>query len=196
MTDPHLLPNQIDLLVDGHAGFTARPMRAHLDDCDDCRARYDAARRAAEAVEALPHFTPRLPFADNIMAKVQVTEPWHVAVADGAERMVPPRGPLRALTIVGGSFVAFAISGAALWFALRWDLTSWLFNLGFERFRETVLAGAGSLAASALGAPASAALARGETWPLAVTAGTTLLFAIGAALGFRRLAATSRAHRS
>lgn len=177
MTDPHLLPNQIDLLVDGHAGFTARPMRAHLDECNDCRMRYDAARRAAEAVEALPHFTPRLPFADNIMAKVQVIEPWHVAVADGAEKLVPPRGPLRTLTIVGGSIAGLAISGAALWLALRWDLTAWLLSLGLGRIRET-------------------ALAQGEIWPLAVTAGTTLVFAIAAALGFRRLAATSRAHRS
>jgi len=34
----HLLPNEIDLLVDGEAGFGVAPLRAHVAECDDCPA--------------------------------------------------------------------------------------------------------------------------------------------------------------
>ena len=34
----HLLPNEIDLLVDGEAGFGVAPLRAHVAECDECRA--------------------------------------------------------------------------------------------------------------------------------------------------------------
>ena len=195
MNDPHLLPNQIDLLVDGDAGFTARTMRAHLADCPDCRQRFERAQDAAHAVESLPHFTPRLPFADHVMAKVQVIEPWHVALTASALRLVPTRGPMRVVTTIGVSLVALAISAGALWLALRGDLATWMLSLAVERGRETLVAGAGSLVSRALGMDATA-LASGGAWPLALTAGLVTVSLIGAALGFRQLAATARANRS
>lgn len=195
MNDPHLLPHQIDLLVDGNAGFTARTMRAHLADCPECRQRFDRAEDAALAVEALPHFTPRLPFADHVMAKVQVTEPWHVAITGSALRLVPTRGPIRVLATIGVSIVALAISTGTLWLALRGDLATWLLSAAFEGGRETLLASARSLVDRALGTDA-ATLAGGGAWPLALTAGLLTASLIGAALGFRRLAATARANRS
>lgn len=195
MNDPHLLPNQIDLLVDGDAGFTARTMRAHLADCPDCRQRFERAQDAAHAVESLPHFTPRLPFADHVMAKVQVIEPWHVALTASALRLVPTRGPMRVVTTIGVSLAALAISAGALWLALRGDLATWMLSLAVERGRETLVAGAGSLVSRALGMDATA-LASGGAWPLALTAGLVTVSLIGAALGFRQLAATARANRS
>lgn len=199
MNDPHLLPNQIDLLVDGDAGSTARTMRAHLADCPDCRQRFERAQDAAHAVESLPHFTPRLPFADDVMARVQVIEPWHVALTGSALRLVPTRGPMRVLTTIfttiGVSLAALAISASALWLALRGDLATWMLSLAFERGRETLVASAGSLVSGALGSDTTA-LVSGGAWPLALTAGLLTLSLIGAALGFRRLAATARANRS
>jgi len=196
MNDPHLLPNQIDLLVDGDAGFTARPMRAHLAECADCRRRFEAAQRAADAVEALPHFTPRLPFADQVMSKVQVIEPWHVAVEESARAFVPPRGPMRVLAIVGGGMTALLITGGVLWLSLRWDLASWLLNVGFERGRALAAASATSLATGALGADVSATLASGSPWTLLLMAGLGFVALLAAGLGFRRLAAAARAKRS
>lgn len=195
MNDPHLLPNQIDLLVDGDAGSTARTMRAHLADCPDCRHRFERAQDAAHAVEALPHFTPRLPFADHVMAKVQVIEPWHVALTGSALRLVPTRGPVRVLTTIGISLAALAISAGALWLALRGDLATWMLSLAFERGRETLVAGARNLGSGVLGTDATT-LASGGAWPLALTAGLLTVALIGAALGFRHLAATARANRS
>ncbi len=195
MNDPHLLPDQIDLLVDGDAGPDVTALRSHLDGCEPCRARYDAARRSAEAVEALPHFTPRLPFADQIMSKVERREPWHETVAARATRLVPPRGPLRLVSMLGAGVGALGISAVAFWMLLRWDLTAWLVNLGIEQGRRVAVAGVSGFAAEALGAPASAALARGELWPVLLTVALLALSVLLAGLGFRRLAATARAKR-
>jgi hypothetical protein len=191
MTDPHLLPHQIDLLVDGDAGPGARPLREHLAGCDACGARLVAAQRAAEAIAAMPHFAPRLPFADHVMAKVQVTEPWHVALTEDALSIVPTSGPVRSVAAAGAILSGLLFAALSLWLALRWDLASWLLHLGAERVREVASEGAGSLAAAALGARATGA----GVWPLAMAGGVLVATAVLAALGFRRLAAASRAKR-
>lgn len=193
MDHRHLLPNEIDLLVDGDAGFGVAPLRAHLDDCGECRARVEELRLVANALDALPHFAPRHQFADGVMAKVQVIEPWHVALAESAKRLVPESPSMRVLAGVGAGLAAVTVSGSALWLGFRADLATWAFNLFLDRGRETVLAGAGEVAAGALGATASTA---GSS--LGVLAIGTLLLAasaLGAVAGFRRLAATARAKR-
>lgn len=187
----HLLPNEIDLLVDDDAGFGVAPLRAHLGECADCRARVEELQAVVASMDALPHFAPRPRFADDIMTKVQVIEPWHVALVESAKRLVPARTPLRVLAGVGAGLAAFAVSGSALWLAFRADLITWVFNILLDRGRESVLAGAGTLAAGAGGTlPASgyALLAIGVT-VLAASA-------LAAVAGFRRLAATARANRS
>jgi hypothetical protein len=195
MEQRHLLPNEIDLLVDGDAGFGVAPLRAHLAACGDCRERHDALRRMADAVEALPHFTPKLRFADGIMAQVQVVEPWHVAVTEYAKRLVPASTPMRVLAGAGIGIVALAVSGSAAWLAFRGDLAGWVVNLFIDRTRQTLVTGAGEVAAGALGADATTALASGGLATLGLTSAVLALTAIGAVLGFRRLAATARADR-
>lgn len=196
MTHRHLLPNEIDLLVDGDAGFGLAPLRAHLAECDDCRARYDELRIVAEAVDALPHFTPKLRFSDGIMANVQIVEPWHVALVESARRLVPASTPMRVVAGVGAGLAAVTISGSAAWLAFRGDLAGWVVNLFVDRTRETLVAGAGEVAANALGADATSTLAAGGVGTLAITGAVLTVAAVGAVLGFRRLAATARANRS
>ncbi len=196
MTHRHLLPNEIDLLVDGDAGFGVAPLRAHLAECADCRARFDELRLVAEAVEALPHFTPSVRFSDAVMAKVQVVEPWHVALVDGATRLMPSSRPMRVLAGVGAGIAAVTISGSAAWLAFRGDLAGWVVNIFVDRTRQGIVSGAGEVAANALGADATATLASGGVPALLLTSALLALSAIGAVLGFRRLAATARAHRS
>jgi hypothetical protein len=195
MNHRHLLPNELDLLVDGETGFGVVPLRAHLDECADCRGRYEALREVSVSVETLPHFTPKLRFADEVMAKVQVIEPWHVAVVESARRLVPKSAPMRVLAGVGAGAMAIVISGGSLWLAMRADLASWAFSIFADRSRASFVAGAGEVATSALGSDATAAIASGGATSLLLTSGILALVAIGAALGFRRLAATARATR-
>lgn len=196
MDHRHLLPNEIDLLVDGDAGFGMAPLRAHLAECADCRARYEELRVVAEAVDALPHYTPALRFADGIMANVQIVEPWHVALVESAKRLVPSSTPMRVVAGIGAGIAAVTVSGSAAWLAFRGDLAGWVVNLFVDRTRETLVSGATEVASNALGAGATGTLAAGGRFTLAVAGAVLTVTAIGAILGFRRLAATARAHRS
>lgn len=196
MNHRHLLPNEIDLLVDGDAGFGVAPLRAHLAECDDCRARYDELRIVAEAVDALPHFTPTLRFADGIMAQVQIVEPWHVAASESVRRLIPTSTPMRVLAGTGAGLAAITISGSAAWLAFRGDLAGWVVGLFLDRTRQTLVTGAGEVAAGALGADATTTLATGGLATLAITSAVLAVAATGAVLGFRRLAVTARANRS
>jgi len=195
MTEPHLLPNQIDRLVDDDAGADAPRLWEHLATCDDCRARYDSARRAADAVAAIPHFTPRLPFADHVMARVHVTEPWHAALAEDARRMVPTSGPVRSVAAAGAILTGLLLTALALWLVLRWDLASWMLQLGVERGRAVASAGAVTIATEAFGGSAVRALANGDRWPVTTAAAVLVSTSVVSALGFRRLAAASHAKR-
>ena len=42
MNHRHLLPAEIDLLLDEEVGFGVSPLRAHVQACADCRARQSA----------------------------------------------------------------------------------------------------------------------------------------------------------
>src|SRR3954454_20962096 len=96
MNHRHLLPNEIDLLVDGEAGFGVAPLRAHIDECAECRAQFEDARIVVDALEALPHFAPDSRLADRVMSQVPVFVPAHVAARDSVSRWVPQAGPARA----------------------------------------------------------------------------------------------------
>jgi hypothetical protein len=119
----HLLSNEIDLLLDGEAGFGVAPLRAHVDDCADCRTRLEEARVVADALERLPHFAPRPGFSDRVLSQVQIVEPWQVAALDTARRFVPESRPLRVLALAGVGVSSVAISASAVWIALSADLT-------------------------------------------------------------------------
>ena len=45
MNHRHLLPDEIDLLLDDEVGFGVNPLRSHVRDCADCRAKVEDARR-------------------------------------------------------------------------------------------------------------------------------------------------------
>src|SRR5580693_5163872 len=95
MQHRHLLPNEIDLLLDGEVGFGVSPLRSHIDECAACRARLADARVVVDALERLPHFVPTIRFADRVLAQVQIVEPWHVAAIDAARRLVPRSTAMR-----------------------------------------------------------------------------------------------------
>jgi hypothetical protein len=185
----HLLPQELDLLVDGDSGFGLAPLRAHAESCDDCRGQLDELRAVAAQLDTLPHFVPRHGFADRVMNQVQVIEPWHVALADQARSLVPRSTGLRVLTAIGAGIMATAISGSALWLAFRADLLTWgygsVVNQGSRGLWTGIAATARTLLAS-----------RGEASGLALGAAVLAVTSLGALFVFRRLAVTARANRS
>lgn len=184
----HLLPQELDLLVDGDAGFGQAPLKAHVEACRECSTRLAELQAIAGQLDALPHFAPRHGFADRVMANVQVIEPWHVALAESARRLVPESTGMRVLAATGAGIVATSISGAALWMAFRANLLGWSAGAALEQGGRGAW---GSIAASVRAM--AGALGDGTT----VAAGAAALAgtAIVAVLAFRRLAAAARANR-
>lgn len=191
MQHRHLLSNEIDLLLDGEAGFGVAPLREHVDACAECRARLDEARVVSDALERLQHFAPRSGFADRVLNQVHIVEPWHVAALDTARRFVPESRPLRVAALAGAAVSSVAISASAVWIAWSANLTASSATVAAGRVRHALSAGAQSVLETALGAGAFEALRANGAMGLAI-AGVGLLAAVGAAtLGFRALASAS-----
>jgi hypothetical protein len=187
----HLLPHEIDLLLDDAEGFGVAPLREHTEACGDCRARYQDARAVLDRLDDLPHFLPRHGFADRVMGNVQVFVPWHVAARDTVARLVPSARPARiaALGLLGAGASVFTL--AMVWLAAQTDLLVLASGLAGDRLRQQVNGVMGELAVMLFGQETLAIVARsGE-----VGAATVALLFAGVAglalLGFRRAAAVA-----
>lgn len=151
MNHRHLLPNEIDLLVDGEGGFGLAPLRAHVRECATCRAELEEAREIADRLEELPHFAPRVGLADRVMAQVPVFVPWHVAARDFVARWVPEARPLRVAALTVGTAVASVLTIATLWLVTQADLLALATGLAGERAWGLVGDAARELAAALFG---------------------------------------------
>jgi hypothetical protein len=181
----HLLPDEIDLLVDGEAGFGVAPLKTHVEECDECRAELELARALVHDLEALPHFRPSPMFADRVMAQVQVFEPWHVAALETARRLVPKSRPLRVVTAVGAMSGAFVVTLATLAALARLDLLVLFGQATAQMAGSAALAAARDIVAGALGEQAFTTLSQSGNAGIALGLGFLLLSAVGAALGLR-----------
>ena len=196
MQHRHLLSNEIDLLLDGEAGFGVAPLRAHVDDCAECRTQLDEARVVADALERVPHFAPRLGFTDRVLSQVQVVEPWHVAALDSARRFVPESRPLRVLVVAAAAVSSFAVSASAVWIAMSAELTFGSASVVTGRVRAALIDGAGQALETAFGSGAADAVRSNGSIALA-TGVVALVASVGAAaFGFRALATAARQRRS
>ena len=129
MEHRHLLPDEIDQLLDGEAGFGVAPLVAHVENCPKCRAQLAEAREVVSALERLPHFTPSPLFRDRVMAQVQVFEPWHVTALDTAKRWLPASRPARFIGLAATSVFALSVSLVEVWIAVRLDAFLFFFDL-------------------------------------------------------------------
>ncbi len=196
MQHRHLLPNEIDLLLDGEVGFGVAPLRAHVEGCRECAAALDDARLVVDALDHLPHFTPSVKFTNAVLAQVQIVEPWHVALANTATRLIPASRPMRVVMGATAITAATAISASAVWLAFRADVAVYLFNAGVDRARGAVLSGVGTMITEAFGQQALELLRSSGLTGLA-TGGLVLLASVGGAtLGLRSLAGAARRARS
>jgi hypothetical protein len=187
----HLLPNEIDLLVDGEAGFGVAPLRAHVAECDECRARLDDARIVVDALEALPHFAADSRLSDRIMAQVPVFVPVHIAARDSVFRWLPTAGPARAAAAVVGTTVAGLLTLAMVWLASRGDAVVFATGLFADRLQGLVLGTARDVVVSVFGESAMAALQASGTLGITLLVIGFLGTALGTVLALRRLATAS-----
>ena len=194
--DRHLLPNEIDLLLDGDVGFGTAPLKAHVRRCAECRSELDDARLLVRAIEHLPHFTPSPAFAARVMSQVQVFVPWHVALLDAARRWLPRSRPWMAVAGAGAASVAVLLTLASLWVLARLDTAVFAFELATERLRGALIESVSSAVGGAVGQPALDLLRAQGALGLAVAAAVLVLFAAGSAAALRALAVVSRERRA
>ena len=195
MEHRHLLPDEIDQLIDGEAGFGLAPLMAHVDVCTKCRAELAEARQVVSALERLPHLAPGPRFSDRVMAQVQVFEPWHVAALDTVKQWVPSSRPARLIGVAATAVFALVVSVVAVWIAVRFDAFMFFFDLAGQRARAALFDAVGGAIADTFGAAAVDALrAGGMTAAIGVTGFLALV--VLAAVGLRTLVATARRRRT
>jgi len=192
MNHRHLLPNEIDLLVDGEAGFGVAPLRAHVDECGECRALVEDARIVVDALEALPHFAPDSRLADRVMSQVPVFVPAHVAARDSVSRWLPQAGPARVAAAAIFTSAAGVLTLGLIWLATQGDAAVFMTELLGDRLRGVVVGAARDLAVSLLGESALAALQATGAIGVSLLLAGFILTAFGTVAGIRRLAAAGR----
>ena len=195
MNHRHLLPNEIDLLLDGDVGFGMSPLRAHAATCERCSAELEAARAIVDALDHLPHFSPSPLFAERVMARTQVFQPWHVAALDSARRVLPAAGPARVLVGVAASTVALLLTVVSVFLVTRIDALLFLGQVLLQRAREAGLGALDALAGSLLGDAGVGALGASGITGLALAAIAVVLTGALAAGGLRAAVAASRRNR-
>jgi len=123
MNHRHLLPDEIDLLLDDdEVGFGATPLKAHIRDCVDCRARVDEARMIVAELEDLPHFAPSYNFANRVMAQVPVFVPWHVTARQTIAQFIPQSRSARIAVAGLATAVASVLTVGLLWISTQTDV--------------------------------------------------------------------------
>jgi hypothetical protein len=177
----HLLPAEIDLLLDGEVGFGTAPLKAHIRRCEDCRSELDAARSLVRRLEHLPQFTPSPAFAKRVMSRVHVYVPWYITAWDRLRVLVPQSRPARAFAAVGAVSVLALISMVSLAVVTRLDALIFAIDLGVMRLQEWGSALFASAISAAVGQGAIEAVRPMESFGALAIATLFLLTAAGAA---------------
>lgn len=194
MNHRHLLPDEIDQLLDDEVGFGAAPLKAHIAECDDCRGRLDDARAVTAMIEELAHLAPSHRFSERVMAEVPVFVPWHVAAGDSIAEWLPAAGRSRKVALAAGTAVAAVLGLVTVVLATQTDLLVFAANVAVDRMREVAVAGVGSVVVNLFGEQTFNAVAEHGALGFAM-AGGALLLGMGAAFASLRALAASASRR-
>ena len=195
MNHRHLLPDEIDLLLDGEVGFGVSPLRAHVRECPDCRARLEEARVVVDALEDLPRFAPAHDFSQKVMANVPVFVPWHIAAGDAIRPWVPRSQPARLAVLGAATFVASLLTVGLVWITTQTDLLVFATSIAGDRLRVVVGQAVRTLLTTAFGEQAFAAVQHAGTTGLVMISLGFVGAAASTLLGLRALAAASNRQR-
>ncbi len=191
--DRHLLPDEIDQLLDGEAGFGTAPLKAHARHCADCQAELESARMIVRQLEHLPVLSPSGQFSERVLAHVPVFVPWRVALLDSIRGLAPRTGPGRVAATLALASTVVMLAVASLWLVSQLDTVVFALNLGVDRVREGVF----GVVASAFGGVVSQsvldALRSSGLFGITVLALVMIALTAGAARAVRALASGSRA---
>jgi hypothetical protein len=186
--DRHLVPDEIDLLLDEDAGSQSSALAEHVRECQGCAAELAAARRVIEEIEHLPHLAPSAFFAERLITRVSIFRPWYVAGLDLVRRLVPRSGAARALVATLAALAAVTLTAAAVWAVTQAE--EFLVLVGFVSDQAGVLGN--DVAATLFGSAAISAVQSGDR-DVAVVSAAALLAAV--AVGVAVVARVARAAR-
>jgi len=199
MNHRHLLPDEIDQLLDGETGFGVAPLQAHLRECEQCQAAFEEQREVVEALEHLPRLAPSPEFASRVMAQVQIYEPWHVAARDSvltAIRPLAPRSqPVRLAFGAAALSLAGLLSLASIWLVAHADATLFFAGLVRTSFVRALATSGAAVVQALLGRSASQALAGNTTAVILASISLYIVVFLAAAFALRA-AAVSRRRRA
>ena len=196
MNHRHLLPDEIDLLVDDEVGFGVAPLKAHARECAECMARVEEARFVVDSLEELPHFAPSFNFSDRVMAQVPVFVPWHVAARESVRRWVPQSRSARVLVLGTASAVASVLTIAMIWIASQTDLLVFSTGVVGGRIREVVSDAIRDVVVTLFGDQVFVAIQQVGAIGLTVAALGFVGAAAGAIFGLKAIATASSRRRS
>jgi hypothetical protein len=188
----HLLPEEIDLLLDDEVGFGVAPLRDHARECEQCRARLEDARAVVAALEELPHFAPTFTMADRVMAQVPVFVPWHVTALDTVQRFMPRSRPAQIATVGLMGTAGAVLTGGALWLAARGNVVSFAADIAGSHLRGAALQAAQTGMVTLFGPSVMDTLQHGGALGLGAIAAGFLIAAAGSAFGLRAIASAAR----
>ena len=193
MQHRHLLPNEIDLLVDGETGFGVQPLREHVAACSDCRARLAEAQEVVSALSAVPLLSPRMGLADRVMSQVPVFVPWHVAARDTIRHWMPASPVARVLAASIVAVVGTLVSGLTIWIATRGDVLATLTAAVGEQARSSFADALGNVVVALFGPQVVGAVQQLGPMGIALAGGGFLVASLATVLGLRLIATSGRA---
>ena len=196
MNHRHLLPTEIDLLLDDEEGFGVAPLKAHVRSCSDCLARLEDARLVTDSIEELAQFAPSFSFADSVMAHVPVFVPWHVAARDSIKAWVPASRPARVAALGLATSVASLLTVAILWMASQTDLLVFATGIAGSRLREVLVDGGRDALLTLFGSQTLALASQAGAIGTLLLFGGFLAIAATATFGLRTIAVTSSRRRA
>ena len=196
MTEHHLEPADIELLIDDEQSPGAAPLAAHAARCDSCRAAVLEARFVAEMLSTAPHLKPTREFTERVMGGVHVSAPWHVAVGDTMRAVVPESGAARVTMGIAAALAGIVSTAGVVWVALRADQAAVVTSLAAERGGALVLRVANDVAGGVFG-PTAVELLRTHGLTAVAIAIPLFLLTSGAALsGLNALGSSARMRRN
>lgn len=195
MNHRHLLPDEIDLLLDEAVGFGVAPLKAHISQCAGCRARVEEARLVVDALEDLPHFAPSHTFADRVMSQVPVFEPWHVAARDTVRQWLPQSSPTRIAVLALMTTTASLLTLAVLWVATQTDVLVFATDAMGSGLRTLLADAARQVGAALFGETAVTAIRQAGIVGVTAAALAVAGAAGGTVAGLRAIASASQRRR-
>jgi len=196
MNHRHLLPDEIDLLLDDEVGFGVAPLKAHIRDCAHCRAQVDEARFVLESLEDAPHFAPSHTFADRVLSQVPVFVPWHVTARDTVVRWLPQSRSARIAVGALATSAASVLTVAMLWVATQTNLLALASGVAGDQVRGLVYDAGHGVLATVFGDQFFAIIRQTGTLGIAAALLGLVAAAGGSIAGLRALAAASSRRRA